>query len=121
MKDKRKSYLEDSDDFMSWFQEEYVASKDVNDFVKIGSEVYIKYKQSDLYNDLTKPQKRKANLKHLISDLQENPNLRMYHKKTIRPYVDGQQTKFTNVLPMHKKKKENKGLRDILPYDSDDE
>ena len=127
VKSRTKEYMEDSDDFMNWFQEQYEKTNDENDFIKIGTDLYLKYKQSDLYSNLTKPQKRKANKKHMFRDIEENPNLRMYYKKEIRLSIDNKQTRFTHVLINHKKREDetDNDIQQFLPtsaepYDSDD-
>lgn len=124
MKERTEGYLQDSDDFMGWFEEKFEQTKSEDDFIKIGKDVYIQYRQSDLYANLNKKEKRKANLKHLVKDIEDNPNLRPYYRARFRPYINGKQHDHTHVLIMHKIKLTDDvedSMREFVPHDSDDE
>ena len=120
MRQRAQSYLEDSDDFMNWFEEKYEFSGSIDDFVSISTDVYIEFRQSDLYSNLTKKEKRKMNLKKIIQEIEESPNLRPYYREKFQPMVNGNQVCRRNVLIMYKKRKEeSEDLREFVPADSD--
>ena len=114
---------------MNWFEEKFEKTDDEKDFVRIG-DVHVAYVQSELYTNLTKREKRKCNKKHMIKDIGENPNLKMFYRKNINKKSNGERSQFRHVLVMYKIKDENPDedvssnkefSNDGEPTDSDDE
>lgn len=70
---EKEDYIEECDDFLNWFNENYKQSE--NEHVKI-KDLYTHFKQSDLYNNFTKRSKRKMTRKRLTRTLKNDPNFR---------------------------------------------
>ena len=58
------------------------------------------------------------NLKKIIQEIDESPNLRPYYREKFQPMVNGNQVCRRNVLIMYKKRGEE-GLSEFVPADSD--
>lgn len=123
MREKTAVYLADSDDFMNFVDEKYERTKNKDDYISVGKDLYIQFKQSDLYSNLTKKEKRKCNQKKMLQEINDNPNLLPFYRKAIYPYIDGKQTCIRNVLIMYKQREEEKSefLPMDEPLDSDDD
>ena len=80
IKDLTREFLDDCDEFKTWFNEEYVRVEDVGKFVRIKS-IFAKYKQSDLYSNLSKFNKRKCTFSKFVKTLNGNPDLLPYIKE----------------------------------------
>ena len=79
--DDTASYLEDNNDMLSWFKEEYQPSEDPNSFVRI-SDIFTMWKQSDNYINLPKATKRKMNRNAFLQEhIYGNPDMRKWFKK----------------------------------------
>lgn len=85
--DDNKEYTIDSDEFYMWFIETYEMSEDKKSFI-LTKDLHETYKNSDLWNDLTKTQRRQQNLKKIRTNIMRNPNLRMYYKERYQPRDD---------------------------------
>ena len=60
------------------------------------------------------------NLKKIIQEIEESPNLRPYYREKFQPMVNGNQVCRRNVLIMYKKRvEESEDLREFVPADSD--
>ena len=82
-----KEYMTASDEFTTWFNDTYEFTNDDNDYVKL-MDVYQNYKCSELYQNLDKKTRRlKGSKKAIISDIRENPTLKMYFRE--RYYKNG--------------------------------
>lgn len=79
-------YLEESDEFMNWFNSEYEKTNSKSDIVKI-NEIFSLYKLSEFYTNLTKEQKRKNNKSKFIEMIQNNVSLKIFFKE--RLFLDG--------------------------------
>ena len=76
-----KEYMTASDEFTTWFNDVYEFTNNDDDFVKM-IDVYQKYKCSELYQNLDKKTRRlKGSKKAIISDIKENPTLKMYFRE----------------------------------------
>lgn len=67
------------------------------DFISIG-ELFRKMKSTDLYINSTKEEKKKISLNSLIEFFSSNKKTKNNFKDIHRPYIDGIQKKYTNVL-----------------------
>jgi phage/plasmid-associated DNA primase len=94
IKDMSEQYLADSDDFLGWFNDVYEKG---DGFVQL-KDVWSDFKVSDLYQNLTKPEKRIMNRKKMTENIKKNPNLKCYYKDRYRPMVEGRQRDFKHVL-----------------------
>jgi phage/plasmid-associated DNA primase len=86
MRELTKAYMADSDDFVNWFYTEYEVGDNKNDVVKI-KDVYGLYKDSDLYKNLNKKEKRKNNKDKLIKDIEANPSMKAFFKVINKVFV----------------------------------
>ena len=112
IKDMSSQYLADSDDFLNWFDSEY--EKADNEFIQL-KEVWFQFKMSDLYLNLTKPEKRVMNKKKMVENVIKNPTLKCYYKDKHQPRIDGKTKCFRSVLIGYKRKEEE------VSDDEDDE
>ena len=103
IKDLSQQYLADSDDFLSWYANEY--TKDENEFVQL-KDVWVDFKMSDLYMNLNKSEKRTMNKKKMIENVRSTPALNCYYKDKHQPYINGKQKCWRAVLVGYRKKPE---------------
>jgi phage/plasmid-associated DNA primase len=94
-----KSYMSESDDFVNWFNSEYEYSGDNGDYIKM-CDVYTLYRNSDLYANLNKREKRRNSKKNLIKEIENNPNLKPYF--LLRREINGHNCR--NIIIKHKVK-----------------
>jgi len=88
-------YLQDSDEFYSWFLENYEESKDRMVQCK---EIYIEYKNSDLYKALNKREQRLMTKKNMVIQVAKHQKLRGYYKEDYRPRTNGARKRMRNTL-----------------------
>lgn len=78
-----KEYMAQSDEFTTWFNDTYEFTNDNQNYVRI-ADVYQKYKDSELYQNLDKKTRRlKGTKKVIIADIQKNPTLKMYFRERL--------------------------------------
>jgi P4 family phage/plasmid primase-like protien len=112
IKDLSARYLQDSDDFISWFNEVYEKSENTDDYIQI-KEIFSAFKDSDLYNNLTKREKRLMTRKNMIEQVRKHPTLRGYYKNSLQPIINNRRKLIRHAL---------KGFRlKPLEGESDDE
>lgn len=78
IKNQNSKYLINSDEFTSWLNSSYIKTNDKNDIIKL-KDIYNNYKQSDLYENLNKKEKRETNYSYLQEKIKKNPNLRIFY------------------------------------------
>lgn len=79
-----KEYMTASDEFTTWFNDAYEFTNNDDDFVKM-VEVYHKYKDSELYQNLDKKTRRlKGSKKAITTDIKDNPTLKMYFRERMQ-------------------------------------
>lgn len=83
LQDECDSYMSDSDMFISWFNTLYQNTGNKTDIVKL-SELYIIFKQSELYENMTKADRRKFSFKKMTDDLEKSPLLRKFYRDRIK-------------------------------------
>jgi len=88
IQDMSASYVRDSDEFMTWFDENYEKTEDANAHIAV-KELYELYKSSDLYVNLSKAEKRAMNLKKMTENITKSPTLRTSFVERFRPQVGG--------------------------------
>lgn len=101
IKELNRSYMEKSDQFMTWFNSEYERTTNKEDTIKI-DEVFTKYCESEFYFNLTKQQKRDNNKTRFREMIASNLSLRVFYKEKYQPLVDGKQVWLRNVLTNHR-------------------
>lgn len=101
-----KQYISDSDDFVNWFNECYERTDDEKEFIKL-KDVYDKFKQSDLWINMTKNERRKMTRAKLEKDIIENPTLRVFFRD--RKKING--VDYKSIMIKHK----------IKNYDNDND
>jgi len=78
-KNDTREYLLDNDDMYNWFIDNYEKTDDKTCFVKLKS-IYDMWKESDLYNNMNKSSKRKANMKNFKQNyIIDNNELKKYY------------------------------------------
>jgi phage/plasmid-associated DNA primase len=105
MKVLKKEYLTESDDFVSWFYEEYekkteTEKPDTAATVLKVKDVWDKFRHSDLYDNLSKKEKRKNNYEKLNKTIHESPILKLFWCK--KKSFDSKEVK--NIIIMHQVK-----------------
>lgn len=96
-----ESYMEESDEFMNWFNSEYERTKNKDDILKV-ADVFRNYCNSDFYDNLTKKEKRANNKGRFIEKVAGNVSLKIFYKDKHQPLVDGTQLCFRNILTNYK-------------------
>jgi phage/plasmid-associated DNA primase len=101
-----ESYMEESDEFMNWFNSEYEKTTEKTDIVKL-SDVFKNYCQSDFYINLTKKEKRANNKTKFIEKVSTNVSLKIFYKECHQPMIDGKRICMRNVLTNYKVRQED--------------
>lgn len=88
-KNDTREYLLDNDDMYNWFIDNYEKTDDKTSFVKLKG-IYDMWKTSDLYNNMNKASKRKANMKNFKQNyIIDNNELKKYYVEDSTKTVDG--------------------------------
>jgi len=84
IKERSNQYLEMSCELMQWILDTYEKTDDFKDIVTV-KEIYELFKNSEYYNNLSKNEKRKNNVKSFIERIRDNVFLRkhFYDRKKI--------------------------------------
>lgn len=101
IKQLNESYMEDSDEFMNWFNSEYERTKSKDDILKL-ADVFSKYSSSDFYDNLTKKEKRANNKGRFIEKAAANVSLKIFYKDRHQPMIKGKQVVLRNILTNYK-------------------
>jgi hypothetical protein len=79
-----KLYLEDNNDMLAWFKENYQSTEDQKQYVRI-SDVFNMWKQSENYINLPKATKRKMNRNYFINEhIYGNPDMRKMYSRQFK-------------------------------------
>jgi phage/plasmid-associated DNA primase len=106
-KNSAKEYLLNNDDMYNWFIDNYEKIEEPTEFDYVTiKDIYELWKCSDLYSNMNKAQKRKANMKHFKqSNILENNEMKKYYVEEYQKYKDGKRyINKSNVLVNWKKK-----------------
>tara|TARA_R110000772_G_C13291816_1_gene438092 strand:+ start:126 stop:2612 length:2487 start_codon:yes stop_codon:yes gene_type:complete len=108
--DRTSAYLESSDEIKEWFNTLYqkiIHTEESTNKTKIENEeyvkvhdVYIEFKNSDYFHNLSKKVKREYNEKYFMDYMESNINFRRYYVQCYQ--VNG--TRYRNILWSHKAK-----------------
>lgn len=93
--DLSSGYLQDSDDFISWFNEVFETSE--TDFIQL-KDVFTMFKDSDLYENMSKREKRLMTRKNMEEQVKKHPTLRGHYKETYKPLLNGKRKLFRSIL-----------------------
>jgi phage/plasmid-associated DNA primase len=118
-KNSAKEYLLNNDDMYNWFIDNYekVDNPSDYDYVSI-KDIYELWKESDLYSNMSKANKRKANMKHFKqSNILENNEMKKYYVEEYQKYKDGKRIVNKKSVLVNWKKKTNCKIN----IDSDEE
>ena len=74
--------ISNSDDFTSWFREQYESTDDKKQIILL-KDVYNIYKNSDMYFNLSKYEKRQMTYKYFISTVENNVILRKDYRERL--------------------------------------
>jgi phage/plasmid-associated DNA primase len=83
IQEEAKTYINDSCEFATWFLNNYEFVEDRMQIVK-ADDVYKAYRVSDLYNNLSKRDKRRITKKAIITKIEEHPTLKLYYRRRVR-------------------------------------
>jgi phage/plasmid-associated DNA primase len=93
---RNRQYLANSDELLSWFDDNFIKTNNKKDIIKLKI-VYDIFKNSEYFNNLNKLQKRQNNYKHFIEKIENN----MFLKKLIIKDCHGTQI-ITNYIQKNK-------------------
>ena len=68
---RNREYLQNSDEFLNWFNDKYQKTENKKDTIKLKI-IYEDFKSSDYFENLNKVQKRQNNYKNFVEKLQNN-------------------------------------------------
>lgn len=77
-------YLTDSDEIITWFDEVFEKTNDKTDILSIKYDIYMNFKESDVWSNMAKPEKRKYNQKYFVNYISSNIVLRSGFKNQER-------------------------------------
>ena len=92
-----QSYMEQSDQFMSWFNSQYEKTTEKADIIKV-KDIFTNYGASEFYHNLTKQQKRDNNLTNFREKISTNLSLKLFYKEMHQPIINGKQIKMRNII-----------------------
>lgn len=101
VKSRTRDYLLDNDELFGWFSDAYEKSQDTEQILVV-KDILSDYKDSDLYSNMSKAEKRKCNDKFFRQMVETNIELRKY-------YVDRKQVgkvRYNSILIGWKKKEQ---------------
>ena len=96
VKDRTSDYLEANDEVKEWFDTEYVKGEK-EDFVQI-KDVYERFVASDLFQNLSKKERRDNSKKAFTERIITNINFNKCFKDTHQPKIDGKRVCVRQVL-----------------------
>ncbi len=97
-KNDTREYLLDNDDMYNWFIDNYEKTDDKTVILKLKT-IYDLWKTSDLYNNMSKASKRKANMKNFKQNhILDNNEMKKYYVEDSSRTIDGQNITIKNCL-----------------------
>ena len=96
IKQRNAEYMQDSDEFLQWFEDTFEPDQDKMYVMKV-KEAFDIYKQTH-YTMLSKKQQREHNLKWFKEEVKTNMFVRKYYKDRHRPQVNGVQVEMREVI-----------------------
>ena len=99
IKARTAEYIEDCDQFLSWFNDNYEHTTNNNDILKV-KDIFLDFKNKDYYQNFNKKEKRELNEKKFIKTIEENMSLKKYYfaRKKIKD------TSHRNIIMFYKPK-----------------
>jgi phage/plasmid-associated DNA primase len=83
IRDRSNEYLKNSNEIYTWFEETYENNNDNTIILKL-EDVFEAFKESNIYNEYTKKEKRECNKKCFIDKLSKNVFIKKYYKERER-------------------------------------
>jgi len=96
IKNLSAGYLEDCDDFIGWFKDNYEKAN-ADEYLKI-KDVFNEFKISTYYANLNKKDKRSNNKSRFVEKIRKHPMLRGHYVDRYQPYTNGGRLCIRNVL-----------------------
>lgn len=97
-KNDTREYLLDNDDMYNWFIDNYEKTDDKTAFIKI-KDLYLNWKESEFFNNMSKASKRKANMKHFKQDnIIDNNEMKKYYVEDSSRTIDGKNITIKNCI-----------------------
>ena len=95
---RSKEYVIGNDELLQWFDKEFEITNNNDDFVQV-KDLYSSFKQSDIWNNLDKSEKRSTfNYKNFGENIKSNIKLRKLYKDRKLVEVDGKGKNVRNAL-----------------------
>ena len=95
---RSKEYVIGNDELLQWFDKEFEITNNNNDFVQV-KDLYSSFKQSDIWNNLDKSEKRSTfNYKNFGENIKSNIKLRKLYKDRKVCMVDGKKKSIMSAL-----------------------
>ena len=95
---RSKEYVIGNDELLQWFDKEFEITNNNDDFVQV-KDLYSSFKQSDIWNNLDKSEKRSTfNYKNFGENIKSNIKLRKLYKDRKLVEVDGKGKHVRNAL-----------------------
>jgi len=108
-KQHSKEYLYNNDDFLNWFNDNYEQTNKSTDFINV-KDVYNMYKDSDLFINLSKVDKRRNNYKKFCETISTHIELRKKYNEKYRYSINGKQSSSIRALIGYKLKEQQEQL-----------
>lgn len=86
VRNRGNEYMAKSDEFLSWFNNEFEKTKSKSDNIKLKA-VYDCFKNSDFFTNMTKVQKRQNNYQNFIEKIQNNMFLKKFLIQIKETYI----------------------------------
>jgi hypothetical protein len=101
-----KNYLEKSSRIMEWFEENYEKTEDKEQYIKLG-EVYEKFKESELYQSMSRGEKAQWLKNTFIKYFIDSPFTGEDLVEEKQVYVNDKRTHVRNILTGYKERENN--------------
>lgn len=79
-----RSYVMDSDEFYTWFCENYTITDDINNIVSIKDDIFNNFICGEFYNTFSKDEKRNWNKKNIVEVVKNNNFLKKFYKERLQ-------------------------------------
>jgi P4 family phage/plasmid primase-like protien len=103
IKEITREYIENCDEFLQWFKENYEYVDDEDTFIPF-NELYDTFKRSELFANSNKTDKRRLTKQKMIKDILDNPNIRPFYRE--RRKIRGKD--YRNIILKHKAVKQER-------------
>jgi hypothetical protein len=115
---RSKEYVIGNDELLQWFDKEFEITNNNDDFVQV-KDLYSSFKQSDIWNNLDKSEKRSTfNYKNFGENIKSNIKLRKLYKDRKVCMVDGEKKDIMRVLENVREREEEEEDKKVEDADN---